>query len=229
MREAKAQAVERANIMKCPHCLVSFHDARHSWRYPTGRNYSDCEYTFQFRSAACPACKRLICILDRQDFLGNTRSSIVYPKGTARPVPVEVAKEFANDFREACLVIGDSEKASAALSRRCLQNLLRKKAKTKKKDLAPQIQEVLDSGILPSHLADAIDAVRVIGNFAAHPTKSQHTGEVIEIEPGEAEWLLDTLESLFDFYCVHPAKLQGKRDVLNEKLKQAGKPPLNGG
>ena len=155
-------------------------------------------------------------------------SSIVYPKGTARPVPVEVEKEFANDFREACLVIGDSEKASAALSRRCLQNLLREKAKTKAKDLAAQIQEVRDSGKLPSHLADAIDGVRVIGNIAAHPIKSQHTGEVIDVEPGEAEWLLETLEGLFDFYFVQPAKLKKKRDALNEKLKKAGKPSLKG-
>ena len=131
-------------------------------------------------------------------------------------------------FREACLVIGDSEKASAALSRRCLQNLLREKAETKAKDLAPQIQEVLDSGKLPSHLAEAIDGVRVIGNFATHHIKSTHTGEVIEVELGEAEWLLDTLEGFFDFYFVQPAKLEKKRGALNKKLKEAGKPPLKG-
>ena len=69
----------------------------------------------------------------------SSKRITAYPKGTARPVPVEVEDEFANDFREACLVIGDSEKASAALSRRCLQNLLHEKAKTKAKGLAPQI------------------------------------------------------------------------------------------
>ena len=156
----------------------------------------------------------------------STESTIVYPKSTVRPVPPEVEKVFANDFTEACLVISDSKKASAALSRRCLQNLLREKAEVKTKDLAEQIQGVLDSGKLPSHLADAIDGVRAIGNFAAHPIKSKHTGEVIEVEPGEAEWLLDTLEGLFDFYFVQPAKLEKKRDALNRKLKEAGKPPL---
>ena len=113
---------------------------------------------------------------------------------TARPVAPEVDEKFARDYREASLVIGDSERASAALSRRCLQNLLREKAETKAKDLAKQIQEVLDSRELPSHLADEIDAVRAVGNFAAHPIKSKHTGEVIEVEPGEAEWLLETLQ-----------------------------------
>ena len=153
---------------------------------------------------------------------------MVYPKAPDRGVPSEVPEEFAADFREACLVIGDSEKASAALSRRCLQNLLREKAKTKKKNLAGQIQEVIESGELTPELESAIDAVRVIGNIAAHTTKSKRTGEVIEVEFGEAEWILDTLEELFDFYFVRPAKLAEKRAALNKKLKEAGKPPLKG-
>ena len=96
----------------------------------------------------------------------------------------------------------------------------------KHSDLAKEIQEVLDSGKLPSHLAESIDAVRNLGNFAAHPLKSQHTGEIIDVNPGEAEWNLDVLESLFDFYFVQPAVLKAKRDALNAKLKEAGKPPM---
>jgi len=41
---------------------------------------------------------------------------------------------------------------------------------------ADQIQEVLDSGKLPSNLAENIDAIRTIGNFAAHPIKSKIQG-----------------------------------------------------
>ena len=126
--------------------------------------------------------------------LDNRAAPIIfYPRSTARPVPSDVDEEFAGDFCEACLVIGDSEKASAALSRRCLQNLLREKAGTQAKYLADQIQEVIDSGELPSALESTIDAVRHIGNFAAHPIKSKRTGEVLEVEVGEAHWLLETL------------------------------------
>ncbi len=50
----------------------------------------------------------------------------------------------------------------------------------------------------------------------------------MEVEPGESEWLLETLESLFDFYFVQPAKLNKKRDAINKKLKEAGKPQLKG-
>ena len=123
-------------------------------------------------------------------------------------------------------MFADSAKASAALSRRCLQNLLRDHVGVKHSNLDSEIQQVLDSGKLPSHLAEAIDAVRVGGNFAAHPIKSTNTGEIIDVGPGEAEWLLDTLEGLFDFYFVQPATLKRKRDALNAKLKDAGKPLL---
>ena len=81
-------------------------------------------------------------------------------------------------------------------------------------------------GRLPSYLAEAIDAVRVTGNFAAHPIKSRSTGEIVDVEPGEADANLDVLEGLFDFYYVAPARQKARRDALNSKLGDAGKPPL---
>jgi len=66
----------------------------------------------------------------------------------------------------------------------------------------------------------------VIGNFSAHPLKSQKSGEILPVEPAEAEWTLDVLEALFDFYFVQPAIISKKKDVLNAKLSSAGKPPV---
>ncbi|MGA2147976.1 MAG: DUF4145 domain-containing protein [Bryobacteraceae bacterium] len=109
---------------------------------------------------------------------------------------------------------------------RSSQTLLREKAKTKARDLADQIQEVLDSNTLPSHLSKSIDAVRHIGNFAAHPLKSKDTGVIVDVEPGEAEWQLDTLEGLFDFYIIQPQIVEEKRAALDKKLKALGKPAL---
>jgi hypothetical protein len=79
---------------------------------------------------------------------------------------------------------------------------------------------------LPQYLATDIDAVRHIGNFAAHPIKSTSSGEIVDVEPGEAEWQLDVLEGLFDFYFIGPAEPKKKRDALEKKLADAGKPPL---
>ena len=157
----------------------------------------------------------------------HTRERLCYPKGISRtPLGPEIPEHLANDYAEACLTLPDSPKASAALSRRCLQTILREKAGVKRSDLVNEIQQVLDSGKLPSHIVESLDGIRNIGNFAAHPIKSTATGEIIEVEPGEAEWNLDTLESLFDFYFTQPAATKRKRDALNAKLKAAGKPPM---
>jgi hypothetical protein len=136
-------------------------------------------------------------------------------------VPVEIAE----DFNEAAAVLSLSPKASAALSRRCLQGLLKANGYDHK-DLAPAIQAALDAGTLPPALAENLDAVRNIGNFAAHPMKDKQTNTVLPVEPHEAEWNLEVLEGLFDHYYVQPAKAAARRDALNKKLEGAGKPPL---
>ena len=139
---------------------------------------------------------------------------MVYPKAISRtPLPEAVKDPYRSDYLEACLVLSDSPKASAALSRRCLQNILEDKAGVKKSDLNSEIQEVLDSNKLPTYLAENVDAVRVIGNFAAHPIKSKTSGEIVNVEVGEAEWNLDVLEGLFDFYFIQPEILANKRKL----------------
>ena len=211
--------------LKCPHCLQLFTASLKGADLGTD-NIS----AWSIRYQNCPGCHEFIFFLDRAVPTGHGDREIirimVWPRTTARPLPTEVPPNFANDFREACSVLADSPKASAALSRRCLQMLLREEAHVKPSDLGKEIQQVLESKSLPSSLTDAIDSVRALGNFAAHPMKSTNTGEIIDVEPGEAEWLLDTLEGLFDFYFVQPGRLKQKRDALNTKLSNVGKPPI---
>jgi hypothetical protein len=149
---------------------------------------------------------------------------MAYPASRSRPVPNGVVDPYKQDFIEACKVLQDSPKASAALSRRCLQMILKDKAGAKKKDLFDQIEEVVST--VPSHVGESLHAVRNIGNFAAHPLKSTNTGEIVEVEDHEAEWNLDVLELLFDFYFVQPAIAAKRKADLNKKLREAGKPEL---
>jgi hypothetical protein len=136
------------------------------------------------------------------------------------------AQGEGTDYSEACAVFADSPKASAALSRRCLQHILRAAGKVKHANLSSEIDEIIGRNQLPSQISEALDAIRNIGNFAAHPMKSTQTGDIIDVEPGEAEWNLDVIEALFDFFYVQPAILKKKRDALNAKLTAAGKPPM---
>jgi hypothetical protein len=215
------------------HCLVEFHHSK-------DENYigRDANGHWSIFGYDCPSCNKMNLFLVNGDVGSGSRGTFIIehsikskiairPFGSNRPpCPYEVPENISSDYKEACLVFPFSSKASAALSRRCLQNLLRDAAKVKPSDLSKEIQEVIDSGKLPSQLADSIDAIRNIGNFASHPVKSKSTGEIVDVEPEEAEWNLDVLESLFDFYYVQPAKVVKKREALNAKLSEAGKPPM---
>ncbi len=217
--------------MKCPHCLVEFH-AIFSITYigvpampglSRTRQLEDADGAWSVSATVCPSCGRSTIWLVRD----KTAERMIRPMSIARaPLPREVPDAFTADYKEACLVLADSAKASAALGRRCLQHLLRERVKVKPADLANEIQELLDSNILPSDLADDLDAIRNIGNFSAHPIKSTNTGEIVDVEPGEAEWTLTVLEELFDFYFVRPTRSAAKRAALNAKLAEAGKPPM---
>ncbi len=218
--------------MKCPYCQTDFHG--NPVTLPLD---SDTEGAWGAVKHICPACLRivieLVCVQQfsgagkGEHFTNPKKRFLAYPRAAARPAPPpEVPKEFADDFVEASLVLADSPKASAALSRRCLQHLLRERAGVKHSDLAKEIAQVISGHMLPSHLAEAIDAIRIIGNFAAHPIKSTGSGEIVPVEPGEAEWTLDVLEGLFDFFFVQPELLKQRHAALNAKLGASGKPPL---
>jgi len=217
--------------MKCPHCLQNFHYS-YEWR----KLKNDKEGSWFVVYTLCPDCKKLIINLmqGRKGEYDPVESSsvvvknvMVWPKGSScPPCPPEVPSDFAEDYTEACLVLPDSPKASAALSRRCLQHILREKAGVKPSSLADEIQEALDRNLFPSYIAEVVDAVRNVGNFATHPTKSKQTGEIIDVEPGEAELNLDVIEVLFDFYFVNPALIAKKKAAIDQKLQDAGKPPM---
>ena len=222
--------------MKCPHCLVEINpDFNETFLNQDSETFWSV-YTMNCPNPDCG--KKIIDLASgepqrnaQNNVMGylktiNTRQTVRPFASNRPPVPPEVDSKFANDYKEACLILNLSPKASAALSRRCLQNVLREKAGIKAGNLSTEIQQVIDSNVLPSHLADSIDAIRNIGNFAAHPLKSTSSGQIVEVEAGEAEWLLDVLEALFDFYFVQPAIIKAKRDALNKKLADIGKPPM---
>ncbi len=218
----------------CPHCRfgVRFvHASTANWsgtRIGGASSFAiatGAEDSIEIESSLCPQCNRPIVVLKRRK-VGESKileERVVYPLNVARVLPSEVPDTIGCDFVEAATVSPISQKASAALSRRCLQNLLTDNGFTKK-DLNDQITDALPA--LPTRIAENLDAVRNIGNFAAHPIKHQSTGLIADVEPEEAEWNLDVLEELFDFYYVQPKKAEEKRKKLEEKLKDLGKPPL---
>jgi len=217
-------------MLVCPHCQTTIEVPCQL----VGCGMTNSEGEHGLASYQCPACKGVTVelVIGRQlhkmgmmrrpseAFAEVVKTVRIYPKRSSRsPPPPEVPATYAADYAEAALILEDSPKASAALSRRCLQHVLQQELKIKKRNLADEIEEAITSQGLPSHVADGLDAVRKIGNFAAHPKKSEASGEIIEVEPGEAEWSLDVLEALFDHVFVGPAKLRARRAALDAKLQ----------
>jgi hypothetical protein len=213
--------------MKCPHCLISIHPSFQETSLANG-NYIGTEDKIRTgwiaKYMTCPSCSKAILHLVKKKSRGNPTTYLIYPQHQTRlPASAVVPKELADDFNEAAKVLPHSAKASAALSRRCLQHLLHLQG-FKNGNLSIAIEKAILT--LPSHLSENLDAVRNIGNFAAHPAKNKSTGEIVNVEPHEASWNLEVLESLFDHYYVRPHISKVKRKSLDEKLAGAGKPPM---
>ncbi|MEN8185489.1 MAG: DUF4145 domain-containing protein [Bacteroidota bacterium] len=221
--------------MICPHCstVVKF-----DWYTTKVFEYSNGNKKGkQLQYSDCLNCSKLVVILKYGDLDYNDIThdysvyrieweKTIYPKKSNFENSQDIPEIYLEDYEEAIKVLSASSKASAALSRRLLQSLLRDKFKIKKKTLAQEIQAFIELDGVPSHLTDAIDAVRNIGNLAAHPTKNINTGEIVAVEKGEAEWIIEVIEALFDFVFIQPLKLERRREELNLKLEEIGKPPL---
>jgi Domain of unknown function (DUF4145) len=183
---------------------------------------------WSYRSAHCPGCEEFtIEIAKVADKTPTSPWRQIYPIGANRgPVPTDVPIEIAQDYVEACNVLPLSAKASAALSRRCLQNMLHAHG-YKARDLAKEIDLLLSEEdprrALPHKLRETVDAIRNFGNFSAHPIDDKTTLQVIDVEPHEAEWCLETIEELFEYFYVGPAAAKAKKAALNAKLAAGGK------
>lgn len=229
--------------MKCPHCRTACRPSACVVQIGRVGAIGSKVCYWSVESYACPECNKPVLslvqsLIESEDIPkagfavfrhpddDRTRKNMVFPPVESRAaVPPEVPVTIAADFNEACLVLPYSPKASAALSRRCLEQLLHERNVSTKDNLSEAIGDALAKH-LPSHIEENLDAVRNIGLFATHPKKSSNSGEILDVEPGEAEWNLDVLESLFDYYYVQPAKSAKKRDDLNKKLAEAGKKPM---
>lgn len=218
--------------MKCPHCMVQFHE------YTTQtRLGSDADGDWVMLQNYCPACKKLVLRLAsgiwREDgpdgpALAEVRDvRFIRPNAIAREsVPAQVPQEFAANHLEAALILAQSPKASAALSRRCIEDVLAAMCATERGNLARAIQQAIDSGRFPPFVTKSLEAVKSVGNFPAHPLKSERAGEIVPVERGEAELNLDVLECLFDFLFVQPDLMQRKLDALSSPTDDSGIPLL---
>jgi hypothetical protein len=121
------------------------------------------------------------------------------PSSKAQQFPDYIPKVVIEDYNEACLIEGLSPKASATLSRRCLQGIIRDFWKVKPGRLVDEIEAIKDK--VDPLTWDAIEAVRKVGNIGAHMEKDINI--LIDVEPQEAKLLIELIEVLIkDWYIA---------------------------
>ncbi|MFH1147657.1 MAG: DUF4145 domain-containing protein [Pseudomonadota bacterium] len=226
--------------MICPNCNLGIRfEIKISSPVYSEEHPQIAQYGFDIAHGFCPECHQFIVLLrhgrywshdlndeESRELTEILSEQVIFPRASFKRIDPEVPDSLRREFQEACSVLQVSPRASAAMSRRLLQTILREKFGINKRSLADEIDEFLSSPAIPSYLSQEIDAIRNVGNFASHPIKNTQTGEIVDVEPGEAEWLIDVLEALFDFAFIQPARMEKRKNQLNAKLATAGKPPM---
>jgi hypothetical protein len=133
------------------------------------------------------------------------------PPSTAKVFPDYVPQPIRDDYVEACKIKDLSPKASATLSRRCLQGMIRDFWGINKARLVDEIDAIRDK--VDTDTWAAIDAVRKIGNIGAHMEKDINV--MVDVDPEEAQLLIGLIELLIkDWYITRYQRKERLRAIV---------------
>lgn len=206
-----------ANTRICPHCGVA------------GLRGSALEssYRHEFRDVVVfsvivecpnPQCRNETIIV--QAYKNLSRHNVetrfhqrVYPPPVGKrygtpPVPASIVE----DYTEAYQILTRSPKAAATLVRRAMQGVIRHFYGVSKGTLYAEIDAIKD--VAEPTLWQAMDNVRKIGAIGAHMDRDIDL--IVNIEPGEAEKLLELLEVMIDETFVAKQKRDERIKAVNE-------------
>ena len=228
-------ASQMINI-ECPHCHYALHG--HEKMVFLG---NDADGAWLFSGLLCPRaeCNRFILYLKKgkKDILFSSdkpptatfitsESRLIYPQ-TVLPsfISADMPEEIKKNYTEATKCLTMSPNASAALSRRCLQSILRKRAALeipnfREGKLTEEIDQVIKSNTLHFNLNEMLRGIQIIGNFAAHPEESKFTGLIMDVDPDEAEFSLKVIDRLLSYYYVELPKNQKILEGINKKQQE---------
>jgi len=144
------------------------------------------------------------------------------PPSRARSFPVVLPPNILEDYQEACLSVEFSEKVAAALSRRCLSEMLRDFWQVQPGSLADEFRQI--KGSADQLTWEAIESIRRSGMVGSRMESKD--GEILDTEPGEAKLLIGLIEMLIDDWYVaredRRRRLQGIRQLTGESVAEKG-------
>lgn len=196
---------------ECPYCnkVMSISADTNRTQYPcfenhTGHFWNGIE-TITYNSCLslsfykCPHCEEYTIYADG---IGSKIQDVhvpIRPISSAKKFPDYIPKAIRQDYEEACAILTLSPKASATLSRRCLQGMIRDFWGINKPTLNKEIDELKDK--IPADLWSSIDALRQLGNIGAHMEKD--TNIIVDIDSNEANSLIRLIELLMKEWYIN--------------------------
>ncbi|MCI8274902.1 MAG: DUF4145 domain-containing protein [Lachnospiraceae bacterium] len=145
----------------------------------------------------CPSCKKIM-ITASVDHNGELTTVNIEPPYLAKQFPNYVPEPVRQDYEEACSIVDLSPKASATLSRRCLQGIIRDFWGIYKNRLVDEIDAL--EGKVPATQWKILNSLRRIGNIGAHPEADVNL--IIEIRPEDAKKLISVIEILISQWYI---------------------------
>lgn len=134
----------------------------------------------------------------------------------AKPLSDTVPAAVQQDYVEACLILQLSPKAAATLARRALQGMVRDFWSISKPRLADELLAIKDK--CDADLYKAMTSLKSIGNIGAHPERD--IALIVDIEPDEAQQLVDLIHLLDAEWYVARAKKQQRLAALHQLGQQ---------
>lgn len=198
---------------RCPYCghnAVIEHGKRYSsFRHEFGMDNAHGYHAIRGEVTVCPNpdCREFAISVslhkhaqvagEWEDLEATTHWDLV-PESKAQVFPSYIPAPLISDYLEACLIVDKSAKASATLSRRCLQGMIRDFWGVKKGRLVDEIDAIEEK--VDADTWDAIDSLRKLGNIGAHMEKDINV--IVDVDPGEAEMLIQLIETLFEEWYI---------------------------
>lgn len=222
------------NNFNCPFCKAFFPRISSSYQVRTlSFEHGDAYYYANIRGdnieqddlysnavavefAVCPSCgKTTIRIAGvGKEFKGIKMD--FHPSSNAKQFPTYIPESIRQDYEEACKIVNLSPKASATLSRRCLQGMIRDYwGINGKKNLYEEIEAIQNK--VDPQVSKVLNGVRQLGNIGAHMEKEINL--IIEIDPGEANQLIKLIEFLIEQWYI---KRHDTDELMNSILSING-------
>lgn len=199
----------------CPYCETTFSlsgatysQYRPDFEYPNNANrgyYTEAgeriipESEIEINFYHCPECSKYSIDLKGCGIETKSINFRALPFGHSKELPNYIPQAIRNDYKEASLIKTLSPKASATLSRRCLQGMIRDYWDISKGTLYKEIDAIKDK--VTAQQWSVLDAVRKIGNIGAHMEKDINV--IVDIDPDEAEKLIKLIEYLIKEWYIN--------------------------